>query len=72
MPARTLMIQGTTSDAGKRVLVAGLGRALRRCGVRAAPLKPQNRALNRAVTADSIEASLELAQIERIALREPV
>ncbi|WP_170165114.1 cobyric acid synthase [Inmirania thermothiophila] len=49
------MIQGTTSDAGKSTLVAGLGRALARRGVRVAPFKPQNMALNAAVTADGGE-----------------
>ena len=55
MPAATLMIQGTTSDAGKSALVTGLGRWLHRRGVRVAPFKPQNMALNSAVTADGGE-----------------
>jgi adenosylcobyric acid synthase len=49
------MIQGTTSDAGKSTLVAGLCRWLQRQGVRVAPFKPQNMALNSAVTADGGE-----------------
>lgn len=49
------MIQGTTSDAGKSVLVAGLCRVLARKGVTVAPFKPQNMALNSAVTDDGGE-----------------
>ncbi len=51
----TLMVQGTTSDAGKSMLVAALCRILHRRGVRVAPFKPQNMALNSAVTVDGGE-----------------
>jgi adenosylcobyric acid synthase len=53
--AQTLMIQGTTSDAGKSFLTAALCRWLHRRGVAVAPFKPQNMALNSAVTADGGE-----------------
>lgn len=55
MSARVLMVQGCTSDAGKSTVVAALCRWLRRQGVRVAPFKPQNMALNSAVTADGGE-----------------
>ncbi|NCA89356.1 MAG: cobyric acid synthase [Gammaproteobacteria bacterium] len=55
MKTRALMIQGTTSDAGKSLLVTALCRWLARQGVRVAPFKPQNMALNSAVTVDGGE-----------------
>jgi adenosylcobyric acid synthase len=54
-PFTTLMVQGTTSDAGKSTVVAALCRLLHRHGVRVAPFKPQNMALNSAVTQDGGE-----------------
>ncbi len=49
------MIQGTASDAGKSTVVAAICRILKRRGVHTAPFKPQNMALNSAVTPDGGE-----------------
>ncbi|MFZ6844340.1 cobyric acid synthase [Undibacterium sp. RuTC16W] len=49
------MVQGTTSDAGKSTVVAALCRLLKRQGVAVVPMKPQNMALNSAVTIDGGE-----------------
>lgn len=56
MPSpRALMVQGTCSNAGKSLLVAGLCRALNNRGLRVRPFKPQNMSNNAAVTADGGE-----------------
>ncbi|GGO93616.1 cobyric acid synthase [Stakelama pacifica] len=49
------MFQGTGSDVGKSVLVAGICRALTNRGLRVRPFKPQNMSNNAAVTADGGE-----------------
>lgn len=51
----TVMIQGTGSNVGKSLLVAGLCRALTRRGMKVRPFKPQNMSNNAAVTADGGE-----------------
>src|SRR6201998_1483751 len=55
MPARALMFQGTGSDVGKSLIVAGLARAFTSRGMMVRPFKPQNMSNNAAVTADGGE-----------------
>jgi adenosylcobyric acid synthase len=55
MSCLAVMVQGTTSDAGKSTLVCALGRVFQRQGLKVAPFKPQNMALNSAVTVDGGE-----------------
>jgi adenosylcobyric acid synthase len=55
MTGGALLVAGTTSDAGKSVLTAGLCRWLARQGVKVAPFKAQNMSLNSAVTVDGAE-----------------
>jgi len=55
MVAKALMIQGTGSDVGKSLIVAGLCRVARNRGLKVLPFKPQNMSNNAAVTADGGE-----------------
>lgn len=54
-PTKTIMIQGTTSNAGKSFLTAALCRIFKQDGYRAAPFKSQNMALNSYITKSGLE-----------------
>ena len=70
--AKAIMIQGTGSNVGKSMLVAGLARAALRRGLSVAPFKPQNMSNNAAVTVDGGEIGRAQALQARAAGREPV
>ena len=53
--AKSIMIQGTMSNAGKSLIAAGLCRIFRQDGYRVAPFKSQNMALNSFITRDNLE-----------------
>lgn len=53
--AKSIMIQGTMSSAGKSLLVTALCRILKQDGYKVAPFKSQNMALNSFITEDGYE-----------------
>ncbi len=53
--AKSIMIQGTTSNAGKSLVTAGLCRILKQDGYKVAPFKSQNMALNSYITKEGLE-----------------
>ncbi|WP_072391808.1 cobyric acid synthase [Hyphomicrobium sp. CS1GBMeth3] len=68
---KAIMFQGTGSDVGKSLLVAGLARAFTNRGLRVRPFKPQNMSNNAAVTADGGEIGRAQALQARAARVQP-
>jgi len=71
MAAKALMFQGTGSDVGKSLIVAGLARALVTRGLNVLPFKPQNMSNNAAVTEDGGEIGRAQALQARAARASP-
>ena len=76
--AKVIMVQGTMSNAGKSLIVAGLCRIFRQDGYRVAPFKSQNMALNSLITKEGLEMGraqvmqAEAAGVEPVAAMNPI
>lgn len=76
--AKTIMIQGTMSNAGKSLIAAGLCRILKQDGYRVSPFKSQNMALNSFITEEGLEmgraqvVQAEAAGVKPVASMNPV
>ena len=69
--AKTIMIQGTMSSAGKSLIAAALCRIFRQDGFRTAPFKSQNMALNSYITKDGLEMGRAQVMQAEAAMTEP-